>query len=344
MKILILVDYKGYFGSKQFSELYRGGMNIPLLIQLFNDHGFEVEVLKFSDLQLQSKRILEEKPIILYQSQEDKNSFYKSYIEDIIYDLEQRGMRVVPSFACLKAHNNKVAMELLRTRINFPSIETIKTMVFGTLEEVLAVKSEIDFPIVIKPAWGAMSKGVALVKNEKELARHVNKISKSHSFKHDLKEVLRKVKYRRNYIKESFNRNKFVIQNLIPNLCNDWKVLVYGNYAFALYRHVRDNDFRASGSGKFFFKKVLPQGMLDYALSVRKAFNVPYISLDIAHDGEKFHLIEFQFINFGTTTLEKSDFFFERKENKWLLHESKVLLEEVFVKSTVEYINKNYHN
>jgi len=341
-KILILIDYKGFFGSKQYSELYRGGMDIPLLQRLFKDFGFEVEVMKYSELQLQSKGILDEKPIVLYQSSEDQNSFYKSYIEDIIFDLEQRGIIAVPSYGCLKAHNNKAAMELLRSRIDFAPIETIETMVFGVLEEVLEVKGKIKYPAVVKPAWGAKSRGVSLVQNEKELIDHVKKISSSSSFKHDFKEFLRKVKYRRNYIKESFNRNKFVIQNLIPNLSNDWKVLVYGNYAFALYRHVRDNDFRASGSGKFIFKKELPQGMLDYALSVRKAFNVPHISLDIAFDGQSFHLIEFQFLNFGTTTLEKSNFYFEMENNQWKLHEVKANLEEIYTTSTVEYINQNY--
>jgi glutathione synthase/RimK-type ligase-like ATP-grasp enzyme len=341
MKILILTDYKGFFGSKQYSEFYRGGMDISLLVNLFDGFGFEVEVMKYSDFQLHFIRVLNEKPIVLYQSQEDQNSFYKSYIEDVIYDLEQRGIIVLPSFACLKAHNNKVSMELLRTRSGIDTIQTINSKVYGTREELIRVADQLKYPIVIKTASGAMSKGVALASDKNDLIHKSKKIASSKSFFHDVKEHLRGIKYKAHYIKESFYRNKFITQNLISGLDNDWKVLVYGDTCFALYRGVRDNDFRASGSGKFVFKTDLPKGMLDYAWQIRKKFNVPHISLDIAFDGEKFHLIEFQFINFGTTTLEKSSFYFEKENNEWKLHEAKANLEEIYVKSTVDYINQN---
>ncbi len=344
MKVLILVDYKGFFGSKQDSKLYRGGMDIQVLAKLLKNYGYEVEVLKYCEFQINFDRIVKEAPLVLYQSSEDKNSFYKAYIEDIIFDLEQRGIKVIPSYACLKAHNNKSAMELFRSRVGLSSIETIKSMTFGTLEEILVVKDSLSFPVVVKPAWGAQSSGVELVNNEIELIEHIKKISSTSSLKHDVKELLRQVKYRKKYIKESFNRNKYIIQEFIPNLSNDWKVLVYGNYAFALYRQVRDNDFRASGSGKFIFKKDLPPGMLDFALSIRKAFNVPHVSLDIAYDGNRFHLIEFQFLNFGTVTLEKSSFYFLNENHKWKLVESKSNLETIFTASLVDYLSHNQAN
>jgi hypothetical protein len=106
-----------------------------------------------------------------------------------------------------------------------------------------------------------------------------------------------------------------------------------------LYRGVRDNDFRASGSGKFEFRKELPEGMLDFAYSIKEYFNVPNISLDIGFDGEKFHLIEFQFLYFGTKTLEKSQFYFERIKDQWIVKDEKSCLEEVYVKSVINYIN-----
>ena len=38
-----------------------------------------------------------------------------------------------------------------------------------------------------------------------------------------------------------------------------------------------ENDFRASGSGKFNFVEDLPQGMLDYAYSIKEFFMRAYI-------------------------------------------------------------------
>lgn len=337
--ILILTDYKGFFGSKQLSPIYRGGMDLDKIISCFRDHGIEARVVSFSEGV--PMRIEKENTYILYTSSEDHEHRYKSFIEDILLDLEQRGLHIIPSFACLKAHDNKAAMELLRARTNFPEIQTIRSRVFGTLEELKQAAGELEYPVVVKTHAGAMSRGVAKADNADELIRSAAKFSRSFSLRHDLKELLRKVKYRNRYVKESFHRSKFVVQNLIPGLKNDWKVLVYGSRCYALRRDNRDNDFRASGSGKFHFSRDLPAGMLDFALSVRKHFNVPHISLDIGFDGAKFHLIEFQFINFGTTTIEKAPHYFINSPSGWVIIESKSDLELVYAESILDFISLN---
>ena len=338
-EVVILTDYKGFFGSKQKGIIYRGGMDIPLLIRLFNDKEYKAGSVEIAHLNI--KEILQNHPVILYTSSEDKNGFYKSYIEDVIYHLEACGILVVPSFTHLKAHNNKVAMELLRDRTDFKAIQTIQSKVFGTIEELKKNADLFTFPVVIKTASGAMSKGVARADNSDELIRKAKMISKSRDFWYNAKELLRLLKYKNKYVRESFHRNKFVVQNLIPDLNNDWKVLVYGSRCYVLYRGNRHNDFRASGSGKFEFRKDNPDGMLDYVMQIKNHFNVPHISLDIGFDGQKFHLIEFQFLYFGTTTIEKAPFFFLNENNKWSVIEKKSNLEDVYVDSIISYLVAN---
>jgi glutathione synthase/RimK-type ligase-like ATP-grasp enzyme len=337
--IVLIIDYKGFFGSKQKTLIYRGGMDISKIIKLFEDKEYELKVMEFSAIEygyLQQKN-----PYILYTSSEDNRGLYKSYIEDIVYDLEQRGFQLIPNYACLKAHNNKVAMELLRSRFGFDKIQSIQSNTYGCYEELL--QEHIDkFPLVVKTASGAMSRGVAKAENKKELLKVAKALSISFDMKHDFKEILRKVKYRHAYRKESFNRSKFITQNLIAGLANDYKVLVYGNKAYVLYRGNRKNDFRASGSGKFNFVEDLPQGMLDYAYSIKEFFKVPHISLDIGFDGTNFHLIEFQFIYFGTTTLEKSPHYFlwDKDKKIWSIIKETSDLEEVYVHSIIDYIEQ----
>lgn len=335
-KILLLVDYKGFFGSKQKTKVYRGGMDIALLKKYFAFYSYNVEVSTFSSLNF--KTLLEENPIVIYTSSEDNNSKYKSYIEDIIYHIENLGILIIPRFHYLRSHNNKVSMELLREFRQDMPINTIHTRYFGTYEELAGLSFDFDYPVVIKASSGAMSKGVFKAESRSELLRNAKKISKSSSLKHDLWELLRKFKYQKKYKIESFNRNKYVVQNFIDGLKNDWKILVYGEKYFVLYRKNRKNDFRASGSGNFEFLKSFPEGMLDYSTQIKKAFNVPHISLDVGFDGKTFHLIEFQFLYFGTTTLEKADFYFQKENDKWILKERKVVLEEEYVKSIVELI------
>lgn len=337
--ILILTDYKGFFGSKQEGPIYRGGMDLSRLITLFINSGFRVKVLRFSEIN--TNELLLEKPVILYTSSEDYQGFYKSYIEDIIYNLESLGLHIIPSFSMLKAHNNKVAMEMLRDRSNLSSLKTIKSHFFGSLQELASESGSFIYPLVIKPASGAMSRGVAKADNPDELLRYAKKVSRSFNLKHDIKDLLRKIKYGSGYHKESFFRSKFIVQNFIPGLGNDWKVLVYGNKFYILYRGNRDKDFRASGSGKFIFRRDLPDGLLDFAYKIKDHFKVPNISLDIGFDDNKFHLIEFQFLYFGTTTIEKSPFWFEKFDASWRLNEGKSELEKIYVESIVEFLKKS---
>ena len=194
--IYILTDYKGFFGSKQKSEYYRGGFNLQRIDELLNQNGFSLKVLYYNQLSLYLDEIIEKKPVVLYQSSEDKNAFYKSYIEDIIFNLEQSGIMVIPRFAYLQAHNNKVSMELLRKRSGINEIQGIQTNVFGSLEELEASISDLNFPLVIKTASGSMSRGVELAEDAESLLKYAKKIAASSSFRHDIKERLRKIKYR----------------------------------------------------------------------------------------------------------------------------------------------------
>jgi glutathione synthase/RimK-type ligase-like ATP-grasp enzyme len=252
-EILILTDYKGIFGSKQFSPTYRGGMDVNLIVELFGERGYNVEIKNI--FKIETDEISEKRPIVLYTSSEDKNGLYKSYIEDIIFHLEKCNYYVLPSYAYLRAHNNKVAMELIRERSKLECIKTVKSRYYGAIEELNEDIENITFPVVIKSSSGAMSRGVVKANNPEELIRKAKTISRSLNVKHDIKEMLRKLKYLSKYKIESFHRYKFIIQNFIEGLENDWKILVYGNKCFVLYRGNRKMIFVQAEAEYFYFIK-----------------------------------------------------------------------------------------
>lgn len=340
--IILLTDYKDIFGSKQYSHIYRGGMDIARIIELFNKDGFHATIRPISEVP--NTNYDKNNTFFIYTSSEDKFDLYKSYIEDIILHLDQLEYHVIPKYLYLRAHNNKVSMELIRSQYKNNFINSISSQVFGSLDELYVSKIDFSYPVVIKKAIGAMSRGVFLANNYSELIKYAKKASQSFNILHDLKEKLRKVKYRNKYILESPFRNKFIVQSFIPSLNNDWKVLVYWNKVFILYRGNRKHDFRASGSGCFEFKKEIPEGILDFAFSVRRIFDVPNISLDVGYSKGKFYLFEFQFINFGTTTLEKSPFYFEKINNNWELKEDNSVLEDVYAYSIINFLNNSESN
>jgi len=339
--IHILVDYKGYFGSKQKSTVYRGGMDLDLISKYFNKYGYDTKIHKFSEIDFRKNNYKD--CLFIYTSQEDFGHHYKNYIDDVLFGLELHGAILIPDYKFLKAHNNKVFMEILRKSEQNDSLNNLDSFHFGCIEELMKYKDTIEYPIVIKKSTGAMSKGVYLANSWNELILYAKKASRSNHLFSELKDKIRAIRHN-GYIKESKYRNQFVLQEFIPNLKNDWKVLIYGDKYYILYRGIRNNDFRASGSGKFIFdnESLIPSGIFDYAQSIFDKLNVPMASFDICYDGKSFYLIEFQFVYFGTTTLEKNDcYYIKDNNNEWIKRVEHSELELVYVDSIINYINNN---
>lgn len=340
-KIYLLTDYKGNFGSKHDAIPYRSGMNKELLIKTFNDYGYEAVFLNFSEVDFRKNW---KDKIIIYTSQEDIGYHYKDYIEDIVYGLELAGANIIPNYKYLRANNNKVFMEILRDQLEVKEGLTIKSLHFGSLEELKNKIDKIDFPVVLKTAKGAMSTGVSLAKNKEDLKKKVENISRTKNIRKELWDFGRSLK-RKRYIRESKHRGKYIIQNLIPNLKNDWKILIFSEKYFVFQRNVRKNDFRASGSGQLDYhygsKCSFPDGMLQFAKKIYDAVEVPNISIDLCYDGNHFNLIEFQFVYFGSVGHEKSDIYYEFDGINFNAKENIESLEKFYVDSITKYISNN---
>lgn len=338
-KIIALTDYKNRFGSKYFDVPYRSGMDKLLLKKIFNLNGYEIQFEYFHNVDIRDLNKYKD-TTILYTSSEDFGYHYKSYIEDVVFALETVGANLIPKYVYLRANNNKVYMEFLKTSIlkdcNFYSKH------YGSLKDLLIDVDSIVFPVVLKKAEGASGTDVFLVNNKKELIKTIKKIKDYNYFIEDIKDFIRSC-YHRDYIRESIYRNKFILQPFIPNLKNDWKVLIFGEMYFVLNRGVRKNDFRASGSKTNYKTDIeadMPMGLLDYAKSIYDKMNVPHLSLDIVYDGKCFYLIEFQAIYFGTSTINMSHHYFKNVNQNWEIYVIDKSLEEIYVNSIVYFLRK----
>ncbi len=279
---------------------------------------------------------------VIYPSLEDNKMYYKSYIEDVILSLEMKGVTVIPDYKYLRAHDNKVFMEILRDLSTLDELKTIKSYHFGTFEEFIGRQDEFNVNrYVIKLSRGAMSSGVELSENKEDLLSKIEKISSSKEFSVDLKDRLRALKHK-GYIQNSTHQQKYIIQDFIPNLTNDWKIIIFGDRYYVVYRETRENDFRASGSGKLKLNDelIIPDGMLDYAKKVFESFNVPRLSLDVMFDGKSFHVVEFQFVAFGTSSHSRSDSYFKLLGDKWDRVYEQLDLEKIYVESIVKFLEK----
>lgn len=341
--ITLLTDYQGRFGSKHDDRPYRSGMDREKLKDHFAGWGWKTQFIPFSSVDF--FKTDHRGRLYLYTSSEDQDFIYKDYIEDIVYGLELAGAHVIPPYKYLRANNNKVIMEILRENTKSPRLNSPKSWQFGTLEEFLTGTDDLPYPCVLKTAAGASGRGVFLANNKKELIKKVKKISRTRNVYAEVWDWVRSKKHS-GYTRESRHRSKFVIQDFIPNLKNDWKVYVFGKKIFIFYRPIlKGRGIRASGGGYHNYSygenANFPEGIFDFAKSIFEKLNVPNVSLDIVYDGSQFHLLEFQCVYFGTAGIVKSNCFYAQDDKlKWQPYFEKLTIERVFVDSVYEYIIK----
>jgi len=342
--VIHLTDYHGQFGSKYNDVPYRSGLDLRLLENEYEKLGINPIFVPFAQI----KSINEEYSncYIAYTSAEDSGYLYKKFIEDIVLSLELSGAIMLPKYIFLRATNNKVFMEKLR-ELFFPEQAALfKTLTFGCADELFRHgTNNVKYPVIVKTAEGSSGKGVFLAYNKDELLRIVKEVSRSKNLRQEIWNIGRSLRYK-GYKRESLFRKRFILQNFIPGLKNDWKIYVFGSKYYIFFRPIlKHRKFKASGGGYHNYsygeKAQFPPGIFDFAKMVYEKLNVPHLSLDVAFDGQKFYLLEFQCLYFGTAGIVKSACYytFENNDN-WQPRYEKLSIEAVYASSIKEYILK----
>lgn len=242
--------------------------------------------------------------IVVYSSCEA--SEVREYMKDAFYFLRKRCI-LLPDYEFLLAYENKGFQELKKRSLGIGNLP-------GDYHYDLD-GHERAAPYVFKTIGGAGSSGVHLVQTPKDGDRLRDKY-----FSVDLKRRVLLQQRKRVLTAEQFDAyryrhkgfRRYIAQAFVPRADHDYKVLVFGERFFGLKRHVRKNDFRASGSGNFDFSARLPEAVLSFAKGIAERLDAPQLSLDIVASPEGCHLIEYQGLNFGPITLTRSKGFYSQ--------------------------------
>lgn len=334
--ILLLTDYRGYFYSS--TRAWDECMRVDRICEGLRAAGFSPSVRQFADIDFRVESFAGQH--VIYQSAEDPELLYKSYLTDVFLGLALSGANLIPRFPLFYAHHNKVFMEIFREVAGLEDIRTLRSRQFGTLEEFSARVAQQPGELVLKPSAGALSAGIVRARSEREKIDAARRISRSGTWFDHLKDVVKRRVRQPRHLKSN-HRNKFVTQDFVPGLEQDYKVLVYGDKYYVLQRRNRENDFRASGSGLFRWPEDASHVLLDFARLIFERFDCPFVALDVAYDGTTYHLLEMQFLSFGTLTLEQSSFHFTRDSGGWRAVAEKPDLEREFTASIVRYIRSH---
>lgn len=192
--------------------------------------------------------------------------------------LESIGKKVFPDFKTCWHFDDKVGQKYLLESIGAPYIPTY---VFYDKSEALKWADDTIWPKVFKLRGGAGAANVKLIKNKSEASRIISKafgkgfssVNRTADFKDRIKTFIRKKDFKslgiaikglgRLFVPTDFEKRNgresgyVYFQEFIEDNSYDIRVIVIGEKAFAIKRNVRENDFRASGSGKIDYDKDL---------------------------------------------------------------------------------------
>ncbi|ARX09381.1 TPA: hypothetical protein SMV75_001918 [Proteus mirabilis] len=336
--LFIITNYKNIFPQKTHET---NGLDLKKINRDLESHNIKSKIYCLDDLTdaiLENRIIIEGNYFLFCSSQIEE---YKNTIIDIAYEIMQRKGILIPKIDFYISHENKYFQELYKNRYQ---IKTPKSKILSTSE--LPSLEGIKLPCVVKKYSGFGSRGIDLAQNTTELKVSILKKMNSYwllntDIYESIKRLIKaKIKFKNLYPKK-FGR--VVLQELIPNLAYDWKILVFDDYVFALKRYTRKNDFKASGSGLFDFNATPSDSLIKFSVETRIKLDTPFISLDIAEDeNNEFSIIEYQAIHFGlTTALKCHQYYFYNNGTPKKIPERIDSIESLFSKSIVNFIEKN---
>lgn len=254
----------------------------------------------------------------------------RRYLYDVLLSLQERNNLLIPAIDLLRCHENKGYQEILKRELEIPSL---KSWYLYDLEGVRRL--QLTFPLVMKTVTGSNSQGVYLVNSLQELEKIINKLSflsldrKLDLFRRQYFRLSRKYAEYPDYDNlQDYQQYRaylephprFILQEFVPGLRFDYRVLILYDRFYVTRRHNRKDDFRASGAKKFDFSFEPETSLLNYARLLHRKFNAPFISLDIACDGDNFYLFEFQALHFGINVYMKNHRFFTEVGGAWESH------------------------
>lgn len=274
----------------------------------------------------------------------------RHYIRDCLMYLQASGNRLLPPLELFLCHENKGWQELLKQKLD---IHSLNYHYFSSKREMECY--DLRFPMVFKTLTGSNGTGVALVHSKedvfKQLARHETHPGIIQKLDLWRRKHLRKNKQFPGYPNYDLYQDAlcyadyitqeipFILQEFVPGLSFDYRVIVLGDKYFISKRHTKEGDFRASGTKLFDFVIPNPEPALNAAKKLFETFNSPFLSVDLGEDDAgNLHLFEYQAQHFGINIIVRGEGYFTFADGTWNFHRNDARFEQHLARSISRYL------
>ncbi|MCE9679175.1 hypothetical protein LZP69_08305 [Shewanella sp. AS1] len=229
-----------------------------------------------------------------------------NFANELLFSLSLSGIKTFPNINTTWHFDDKVAQKYLLESIGAP---LVPSYVFYTKKDAIEWIEDADFPLVFKLRGGSGSANVKLVRTKNEAEKLISK-----SFGRGFSQFDRMThfKYRlgnfksgkegvsavfkglvRLFIGKNYSNSRprdkgyIYFQEFLPGNEFDTRVIVIGDKAFAIKRSVRENDFRASGSGIISYERFdIDEKLINIAFEVSEKLNSQSLAYDFVYDQE----------------------------------------------------------
>ncbi|MCX6239695.1 MAG: hypothetical protein NTY07_19485 [Bacteroidia bacterium] len=239
------------------------------------------------------------------------------FARQLIYALELKGLTVFPDSNTCWHYDDKVGQKYLLEAIQ---AEIPDTNVFYDRTTASRWAEKTDFPKVFKLRGGAGSSNVHLIRTKSQAIHFINKafsngfssVSRIGLLTERLWHLKRDKSLKAFFsigkglarlfipteLEKQLNKERGYIyfQEFIPENSFDIRIIVIGKRAFGIKRMVRDNDFRASGSGSIVFdaEQINPE-CLKLAFEYTSRIKAQSVAYDFIFLNEKPLLVEISY-------------------------------------------------
>lgn len=221
---------------------------------------------------------------------------------------EELKIPVYPSRRLRMAWDDKIKQNLIFKANN---IKTPQTWIFYKKDDALSFVKQAKFPLVFKLSSGASSSGVTLIRNKEEAQNVISRMfgkgiesieqlddikknQKTKSFLRMVKgKIINSYKYSNRIALQKCEKSYVIFQEFLENNQYDTRVTVINGKAYAFRRLVRENDFRASGSGKIDFNyEKIDVNMIKKGFEISDKLNADCMAYDFVYDQGEIKLLE----------------------------------------------------
>jgi len=239
------------------------------------------------------------------------------FARQLTYSLEIMGKKVFPDSTTCWHFDDKVGQKYLLEAIGAP---LVPSYVFYDKRQALDWAKKTTYPKVFKLRGGAGSENVRLVNDHSKAKQFINRAfskgfkakNRMHLFKNrlwhfrrdrDLKSLLNIGKGIGRLIIPTnaekhlpVEKNYVYFQDMYRENDHDIRVNVIGKRAFAIKRMVRDDDFRASGSGKIIYATdQIPGTCIALSFLISKQLRSQCLTYDFVFQGNTPLVVEISY-------------------------------------------------